>query len=100
MKRLWTEEEPEFKSEFCSFPKVYLYPKPVQKPHSPIIFGGESGPALKRVSEVGDGWFGANVTSDEAKAKMARMQQYAQVAGRDPAKLHFSVSPKSARRLG
>jgi alkanesulfonate monooxygenase SsuD/methylene tetrahydromethanopterin reductase-like flavin-dependent oxidoreductase (luciferase family) len=45
------------------------------------------------VGEVGDGWFGVNVTPDEAKAKIERMRQYAQVAGRDPGKLHFSVSP-------
>jgi probable F420-dependent oxidoreductase len=93
MKLLWTEEEPEFKGEFCSFPKVLLYPKPVQKPYPPIIFGGESTPALKRVAEVGDGWFGVNVTVEDAKTKIARIRQYAQAAGRDPGKFHFSVSP-------
>jgi probable F420-dependent oxidoreductase len=93
MKLLWTEEEPDFKGEFCSFPKVRLYPKPVQKPHPPLIFGGESTPALRRVGEVGDGWFGVNVTVDDAKAKIARIREYAQAAGRDPGKLHFSVSP-------
>jgi probable F420-dependent oxidoreductase len=93
MKLLWTEEEPEFKGEFCSFPKVRMYPKPVQKPHPPLIFGGESTPALKRVGEVGDGWFGVNVTVEDAKAKIARIQHYAQAAGRDPGKLSFSVSP-------
>src|SRR5713101_891594 len=90
MKLLWTEEEPEFKGEFCSFPKVRMYPKPVQKPYPPIIFGGESTPALTRVAEVGDGWFGVNVTPDQAKAKIERMWQHAQAARRDPGKLHFS----------
>ncbi len=100
MKRLWTEEEPEFKGEFCSFPKVCSYPKPLQKPHPPIIFGGESGPALKRVGEVGDGWFGVNVTPDQAKAKIERMRQHAQAAGRDPGKLHFSVSSGIGAPIG
>src|SRR5713101_1184333 len=100
MKRLWTEEEPEFKGEFWSFPKVCSYPKPLQKPHPPIIFGGESGPALKRVGEVGDGWFGVNVTPDQAKAKIERMRQYAQAAGRDPGKLHFSVSSGIGAPIG
>jgi len=45
------------------------------------------------VGEVGDGWFGVNVTPDEAKAKVERMRQYAQAAGRDPGKLQFTVSP-------
>jgi probable F420-dependent oxidoreductase len=93
MQLLWTEEEPEFKGEFCSFPKVRLYPKPVQKPYPPILFGGESNPALKRVGEVGDGWFGVNVSVEDATVKIPRIRQYAQAAGRDPGKLSFAVSP-------
>src|SRR5262245_35185039 len=93
MKLLWTEEEPEFKGEFLSFPKVRMYPKPVQKPYPPILFGGESIPALKRVGEVGDGWFGVNVTVEDAKLKIAHIQQYARAAGRDPGKLSFAASP-------
>ena len=70
-----------------------MHPKPVQKPYPPIIFGGESTPALRRVGEVGDGWFGVNVTVEDAKNKIARIKQYAQAAGRDPGKLSFSASP-------
>jgi probable F420-dependent oxidoreductase len=93
MKLLWTEEEPEFKGEFMSFPKVRMYPKPVQKPHPPIIFGGESGPALKRVGEVGNGWFGVNVTPEATPGLIARMKQHAQAAGRGNVNLSFAVSP-------
>ena len=50
-------------------------------------------PALRRVGEVGDGWFGVNVTPESAKAHIERIKSYAQAAGRNPAKLHFSVSP-------
>jgi probable F420-dependent oxidoreductase len=93
MKRLWTQEEPEFEGEFCAFPKVRMYPKPVQKPHPPILVGGESTPALRRAGEVGDGWFGVNVTVADAHTKIARVKQFAQAAGRDPDKLQFSISP-------
>lgn len=93
MKILWTEEESEFKGEFCSFPKVRMYPKPVQKPYPPIVFGGESTPALKRVAEIGDGWFGVNVTPEDAATKIARIKQYAQAAGRGSVKFSFAVSP-------
>jgi len=93
MKLLWTEEQPEFKGEFLSFPKVSMYPKPVQKPYPPIIFGGESTPALKRVAEVGNGWFGVNVTVEDAQSKIARIKQYAQAAGRSNVKFSFAVSP-------
>jgi purine-binding chemotaxis protein CheW len=47
---------------------------------------------LRRVGEVGNGWFGVNVTQDDAKTKIERMRQYAQAAGCDPGKLHFTVS--------
>jgi probable F420-dependent oxidoreductase len=93
MKVLWTQEESEFKGEFVSFPKARMYPKPVQKPHPPIIFGGESAPALRRVGEVGDGWFGVNVTPETTPGLIARMKNYAKAAGRDPEKLTFAVSP-------
>ena len=92
MKMLWTEEESEFSGEFCSFPKVRSYPKPVQTPHPPIIFGGESKPALRRVGEVGDGWFGVNVTPEAAKEHIERMQGYAEAAGRDHTQFHYAVS--------
>ena len=93
MKKLWTEEETSFEGEFCSFPSVRSYPKPVQQPHPPIIFGGESEPALRRVGEVGDGWFGMNVSVDEAPAKIGRIKDYARAAGRDPDALQFAISP-------
>jgi alkanesulfonate monooxygenase SsuD/methylene tetrahydromethanopterin reductase-like flavin-dependent oxidoreductase (luciferase family) len=73
--------------------KVRMYPKPIQKPHPPIIFGGESTPALKRVADVGDGWFGVNVTVEGAQSKIARICQYAAAVGRDASQFSFSVSP-------
>ena len=93
MKLLWTEDHPEFAGEFCRFGKVRMHPKPVQNPHPPIIFGGESNPALKRVGEVGDGWFGFNTSPEEARVRIARIKQYAQAAGRSAVKLSFAVSP-------
>ena len=93
MKKLWTEEETSFEGEFCSFPSVRSYPKPVQKPHPPIIFGGEGEPALRRVGEVGDGWFGMNVSVDEAPSKIHKIKDYARAAGRNPDELQFSISP-------
>lgn len=92
MKKLWSEGAPEHQGEFCRFPKVRSYPKPVQRPHPPIIFGGESEAALKRVGEVGDGWFGVNVTPEAAKTHIAAMRRYAGDAGRDADALHYSVS--------
>ncbi|MDA0824475.1 MAG: LLM class F420-dependent oxidoreductase, partial [Proteobacteria bacterium] len=92
MKKLWTQSETEHNGEFCKFPPVRSFPKPVQTPHPPIVFGGESEPALRRVGEVGDGWWGVNVTPTTAAAHMARIKEFAKAAGRDPSKISISVS--------
>jgi Luciferase-like monooxygenase len=99
MKLPWTEEEPEFKGEFCSFRKVCSYPKPLLKPAPTDYLWRRERAGTRRAGEVGDGWFGVNVTHDEAKAKIERIRQYAQAAGRDPGKLHFSASSVPAAKL-
>ena len=93
MKKVWTQAESAHQGEFVRFEPVRSFPKPVQKPHPPIIFGGESEPALRRVGEVGDGWWGVNVTPATAKTHMANIKRYADAAGRDASKLHYAVSP-------
>jgi probable F420-dependent oxidoreductase len=95
MKRLWTDAYPAFEGEFCHFPSLGSYPKPLQKPYPPILFGGESEPALRRSVEVGDGWFGFNVSPDEAARAIGRLRQIAAEVGRDFASLDISVGPYS-----
>ena len=93
MKKVWSQAESAHQGEFVRFEPVRSFPKPVQKPHPPIIFGGESEPALRRVGEVGDGWWGVNVSPEAAKTHMANIKRHADAAGRDASKLHYSVSP-------
>ena len=57
LKLLWTADKPEFHGEFADFSDVVFEPKPVQKPHPPIWFGGSSMAALRRAARVGDGWY-------------------------------------------
>jgi probable F420-dependent oxidoreductase len=92
MQKLWTQEESRHEGEYVRFDAVRSFPKPVQKPHPPIIFGGESEPALRRVGEVGDGWWGVNVTPETAKTHLANIKRYAEAAGRDASKLFYSVT--------
>ena len=96
MKLLWTEDEPEFSGEFCGFPKAVMLPKPVQKPHPPIIVGGTSIPALKRAGEIGDGWYGVEVSVEECREKILRIKEYATAAGRDPDALSFTIAQDMA----
>lgn len=93
MQSLWTESESAHSGEFCSFEPVRSFPKPVQDPHPPIIFGGESEPALRRVGEIGNGWWGVNVTVEAAKDHLQTIAGFAEAAGRDPRDLTHAVSP-------
>ena len=56
MIELWTKENPEFEGKYVSFRDIAFEPKPVQKPHIPLWFGGDSDPALRRAARYGSGW--------------------------------------------
>jgi probable F420-dependent oxidoreductase len=91
MKALWTEDEAEYHGTMVDFDKVWSYPKPAQKPHPPIILGGESDYTLKRVVEYCDGWFPRPGRGVEIKAQLDRLHRIAREAGRDPRTLSTSV---------
>jgi probable F420-dependent oxidoreductase len=56
MKEIWTQREAEYHGEFVNFDKIWCDPKPVQKPHPPIIMGGDGPTTFDRIVEYGDGW--------------------------------------------
>jgi probable F420-dependent oxidoreductase len=93
MKIVWTAEAADYHGAFCDFSAVHVYPKPVQRPYPPILFGGESTAALRRAVEVGDGWLGFNVSPEEAAQAIAQLRRLAAETGRDFAALDISVSP-------
>jgi probable F420-dependent oxidoreductase len=58
IRTLWTESPPHFEGETIRLLEVDAYPRPVQKPHPPIVVGGMSKPALRRAVTRGNGWYG------------------------------------------
>ncbi|UQX89792.1 TIGR03619 family F420-dependent LLM class oxidoreductase [Jatrophihabitans telluris] len=56
LKAVWTTDVVEFEGEFYRIPRSYIDPKPVQRPHPPILLGGDAEAALRRVGRVADGW--------------------------------------------
>jgi probable F420-dependent oxidoreductase len=93
MRRLWTQPQASFESEFYRLPPVRFEPKPVQKPHPPIIFGGESDAALRRVADIGQGWFGWNVTPETTAERVVALDRLLQARGRTRAEVSITVSP-------
>lgn len=88
MKALWTQDEPTFEGKYFRLNKAVNYPKPVQKPHPPILIGGHSRRALRLIAEEANI---ANITSaTEAEKAVATLHQYLKEAGRAPDDVEIS----------
>jgi probable F420-dependent oxidoreductase len=83
LKEIWTREEPSFRGEFVKFEPIWAYPKPVQKPHPPILLGGESGHTLQRVVDLCDGWFPRGRQPELVLSGLQDLRARAARAGRD-----------------
>ncbi len=57
MKAIWTESEASYHGEFVEFEHIWSWPKPAQRPHPPILVGGDGPTVLDRVLAFGDAWF-------------------------------------------
>jgi probable F420-dependent oxidoreductase len=57
MKAIWTEDEASYHGEFVSFERIWSWPKPIQRPHPPVLVGGLGPTVVDRVLAFGDGWF-------------------------------------------
>ncbi len=82
MKSLWTEDETTFAGEHLSYGPIWLWPKPVQRPHPPVMIGGEGPTVLQRVIDYGDAWFPN--AHDGIEDRVRELQRLAAAAGRDP----------------
>src|SRR3972149_3397477 len=83
MKELWTKEEAEFHGEHVHLEKSWSWPKPVQKPHPPILHGGETDFTLKRIVQYCDGWFPRAKPDTDPREFVGRLRQVAGTARRD-----------------
>src|SRR5437588_11281206 len=90
MKELWTKDQAEFHGEFVNFDPVWLYPKPKQKPHPPILLGGEREHTLRRVVEFCDGWFPRARKDFDPATAVARLRAAAKAGDRDSATLSIT----------
>ena len=101
MKALWTQEEASYHGQFVNFDPVWSYPKPAQRPHPPIILGGESDHTLRRVVDYCDGWFPRTRAGFDPVEAVDRLKKLATEKGRDPKSLSITVfgAPNKAEAL-
>jgi probable F420-dependent oxidoreductase len=86
MRVIWTEEKAEFHGRHVDFGPIWIWPKPVQKPHPPILVGGYGPTVLDRVMSLGDGWLASalHLDQDALRIRIGQLSRMAEEAGRAP----------------
>jgi len=93
MKTLWCDEVSSYKGKYYAIDSAYQNPKPVQTPHPPLIFGGESDAALRRVAKLGQGWYGFNMTPASLESRLITLEKMLAEEKRTLSDISIFVSP-------
>ena len=90
---IWTQSKAEYHGEFINFDPMMAWPKPVQKPHPPIIVGGAFPHGARRALRYGNGWIpiSGRASAGDIAEQLPRFKQMAAEAGRDPATVPLSL---------
>ena len=102
MSALWDEPIPTFHGDFVSFSGLIERPRPVQRPHPPIVVGGHSPAAYRRAVTTADGWYGWQVDPDETVAALTSLREAADKYGRpaELGELEISITPPNTFDVG
>ncbi len=92
---LWTQEKPSHRGRFFAFEGVDAQPRPVQRPHPPLVLGGQSPPAFRRAVARGHGWYGFALDLEATRACLAGLEKAAAEVPRPAGlgRLEISVTP-------
>ena len=91
IKVIWANEEASFHGDHVRFDPIWSWPKPIQRPHPPIVLGGETDHTLRRVIKHCDGWLPRARDPEIIVRGIARLNELAQDAGRDPESISINV---------
>ncbi len=92
MQALWTQAVPSHNGKVYQFSGMAFSPKPVQKPHIPILIGGVSRAAIRRAARVGNGWHPTAMTPEALRESMDYLAEQARLAGRTASDVPVSIS--------
>jgi len=93
MHRLWCDPVSTFAGAFYQLPPCRQYPKPIQHPHPPIYFGGESDAAIRRVADLGQGWYPFSLEPDALADRLAVLDRYLARRDRSRGDVQVAVCP-------
>lgn len=91
IKVIWANEEASFHGEHVRFDPIWSWPKPIQRPRPPIVLGGETDHTLRRVIKHCDGWLPRARDPEIIVRGIARLNELAEEAGRDPESISVNV---------
>jgi probable F420-dependent oxidoreductase len=98
MRTLWRDDVASFNGRFVGFDSIRVNPKPMRDRRIPVVLGGNSDPALRRVAAWADGWYGFNLDGVAAvRERIDTLEQLCAESGRDRAELRLSVALVSAQ---
>ena len=91
MVAIWTRNEAEYHGKYVDFDPIFMWPKPVQKPHPPIHVGGAFPGGARRAARYGNGWIPIAGRADDIASHVVEFRKLAAEAGRDSASLEVSA---------
>lgn len=92
LRTIWADEVVEYHGEFYEVPRSRIDPKPVQRPHPPLLLGGGAPAALRRIGRLADGWVSSSAADlSRIDEPIGIVQEAAHNAGRDAGALRFVV---------
>ncbi|HYB98991.1 MAG TPA: LLM class F420-dependent oxidoreductase [Candidatus Limnocylindrales bacterium] len=95
MQAVWTMDQPSYEGRFASFSGINAYPRPVQRPHPPIVFGGHTPAAFRRAVELAQGWYGFAMDVEAARKAIEgiSVEERRRERDRGLSRLEISITP-------
>jgi probable F420-dependent oxidoreductase len=93
MKRVWCDDVSTYKDDYYDLLPCRAYPKPVQKPHLPVIIAGHVPATFRRIAAQGDGWWTIDNTPEQLQPQLEQLKGELAKVGRKMSDLQFVASP-------
>jgi probable F420-dependent oxidoreductase len=99
MKAIWTDDNAEYHGKHVDFDPIWSWPKPVQKPHPPVLIGGSGPTTFDRVLSYGDEWMPINGRGAPLEDQIVELNRRAAEHGRGPVPVSVFAAPPRAAAL-
>ena len=99
IKAIWSEDEASYSGRYVNFERIWCWPKPVQKPHPPVMVGGNGPRVLDRVLAFGDEWMPNRMSDSDLAARIAQLRDRASEIGRSAIPVTVVGVPADAARI-